>query len=167
MKTFFYNLLQRFYISLVFIWELPQNIAGILVYLFFKIFYGCHLISIRTYPDLDNETLEPKKNFFYDNLYIFSFWSKGMSGGVTLGQFVFLDENSKDSETSLKHEGGGHGKQGLFLGPLYLIVVGLSSILHAAFHNCKFYYHFWTETWADILGDVKRVIPNWLKNMLK
>lgn len=167
MKTFFYNLLKWIYIPLVFIWELPQNIAGISVYLFFKIFYGCELISIRSYPDLDNETLEVKKNFFYDNLYIFSFWSRGMSGGITLGQFVFVDKGSKDDEKTLKHEGGGHGKQGLFLGPVYLIVIGLNSIIHAAFHNCKYYYHFWTEKWADQLGDVHRIIPNWLKKLFK
>lgn len=157
-----YNILKWIYVPLVFIWELPQNTVGIFVYLFLKIFYGCELISIRSYPDLDNETLEVKKNFFYDNLHIFSFWSRGMKGGITLGQFVFVSEISKNSEKTLRHEGGGHGKQGLFFGPLYLLIIGFNSIIHATFHHCKFYYHFWTERWADQLGDVRRIIKKFI-----
>lgn len=127
---------------------------GFIFLIFFKLFSTCKLISFQTFPDLDDNTGVIKKNFFYDNLWILSFSSNKMNGGITLGQFVFLSTNMTDI-FYLRHEGGGHGKQSLCLGPFYLIVVGLSSLLHATFHKCKDYYHFWTEKWANEKGDTK------------
>lgn len=49
------------------------------------------------------------------------------------------------------------------LGPLYLPLIGLQSLCHAAVHydlcgkkKYKPYTHFWTERWADRLGGVRR-----------
>lgn len=54
----------------------------------------------------------------------------------------------------------GHAKQSRLLGPLYLIVIGLPSILWAGIHGKvaprKSYYWFYTERWADRLGGVGR-----------
>lgn len=78
-----------------------------------------------------------------------------MSGGVTLGKWVFLDAryygNSYGSSV-MKHEYG-HTVQSKMLGWLYLIVIGLPSIVHAAFHKKGDYYHFYTEKWANRLAD--------------
>lgn len=45
------------------------------------------------------------------------------------------------------------------LGPLYLIVIGIPSLLHAAVHDSlcrnKDYKHFYTEKWADKLAGLK------------
>ncbi len=46
------------------------------------------------------------------------------------------------------------------LGPLYLLVIGLPSLLWAALHEKvapgRSYYWFYTERWADRLGGVER-----------
>lgn len=56
---------------------------------------------------------------------------------------------------TIQHESG-HVKQSKILGPLYLLVIGLPSIVHAAMHRtvCKNpnYYHFYTEKWANKLA---------------
>ena len=63
-----------------------------------------------------------------------------------------------------KHEAIGHGTQSRWLGPLYLIVIGLPSIIWAALYGTKMfpytkngYYKFYTERWADKLGNIERL----------
>lgn len=73
-------------------------------------------------------------------------------GAVTLGKYVFISHTYRDRGTIIKHECG-HVKQSKMLGPLYLIVIGVPSILHAWLNDyigcCKKhkdgYYHFYTE----------------------
>ena len=64
-------------------------------------------------------------------------------------------------ENTKNHEYG-HTIQSNFLGPLFLIIIGLPSIIWAGCfdryrrkHNIS-YYQFYTEKWADALGGVKR-----------
>ncbi len=92
----------------------------------------------------------------YNHYYV---WTN-TSGSISLGKFVFLSENSKDNINTVKHEFG-HQKQSFILGPLYLLVIGLPSIIWANFfgkyrqkHN-KSYDDFYTERWANKLGGVK------------
>lgn len=77
--------------------------------------------------------------------------------GLSLGLFVFLPEEKKES--LLPHEYG-HTLQSLTLGPLYLPVIGLPSVIWA---RAKYfqrrrqeknisYYSFYTERWADAWG---------------
>ena len=81
-----------------------------------------------------------------------------------LAFMLFLRPLSSRDEKTIRHEGIGHPRQSRMLGPLYLLVIGLPSLLHAAFNgvlNCcdrhpEGYYHFYTEKWADRLGGVKR-----------
>ena len=120
------------------IWCLPQNLLGLLVYLITKI-QGC-----------------PTER--YNEVFV-TRWK--ISGGISLGQFVFVSPNA--GETTIKHEHG-HYIQGLYLGWLYLIIIGLPSICWAAFgdnyrkkHNMS-YYDFFTERSADKLGGVERNI---------
>ena len=47
----------------------------------------------------------------------------------------------------------------MILGPLYLLVIGLPSFIHAATWKDRpgrDYYAFYTERWADRLGGVTR-----------
>ena len=79
---------------------------------------------------------------------------KGFPGGITLGEYILL--GSMDDRVSVHHEYG-HTKQSRLLGPLYLIVIGLPSILWAWYWTSgrKYdYYDFYTEKWADKLGGV-------------
>lgn len=78
-----------------------------------------------------------------------------MNGGVSLGNYIFLSENSGLKEPVYDHEFG-HCIQSRILGPLYLPTVGLCSGLHCMFHNsANNYYDFWTEKWANKLGGIE------------
>lgn len=117
---------------LLWIWQLPQNLVGLLFLLFITGEVKHKLGSIR---------------FFY---------AKNFPGGITLGEYIIL--YTRD-EWDVRHEFG-HVIQSRILGPLYLPVVGLCSLVHAwlneAIGCCKKhpegYHHFWTEKWANKLG---------------
>ena len=120
----------------LFLWCLPQNIVGLAVLAFTK--------------------LQGAKTNLYNGTFV-TRWKYG--SGVSLGCFIFIPESSNDK--TLKHEYG-HYLDGRCLGPLYLFVIGLPSIIWAAFfdayrkkHNVS-YYDFYTERRADRLGEVER-----------
>ena len=78
--------------------------------------------------------------------------------GLSLGNYVFVNERA--SLETIKHEKG-HQKQSLYLGPIYLLVIGLPSFTWASLRSLGFfksrsYYSFYTEKWADRLAGVKR-----------
>lgn len=79
--------------------------------------------------------------------------------GVSLGKYIIFDSACDVEPIDYAHERG-HQKQSLYLGWLYLIVIGIPSGIHNLVNRkCKCnYYHFWTEAWADKLGGVKRDI---------
>lgn len=72
--------------------------------------------------------------------------------GCSLGNYIMMN-----SSIELKHEKG-HQKQSQLLGPFYLIVIGLPSLVGNIVHRfIKFdYYKQPWEAWADELGNVKR-----------
>ena len=85
---------------------------------------------------------------------------------ISLGNYIFLDSDGNFSYKTIKHEFG-HQKQSLMLGPLYLIIIGLPSIIgniidrikHKYFrrhYDPDFYYKQPWEAWADKLGGVVR-----------
>ena len=86
-------------------------------------------------------------------------WSHG--GSISLGMFVFLSDrlNERRARCILAHEYG-HTIQSLILGPLYLPVIGLPSVIWAgvpAFSRMRkkrnmSYYRLYTERWANHLG---------------
>ena len=133
---------------LLYIWQLPQNIVGLFVIFF----------------------TNPEKKVKMDNgnmLYIAS----NMSGGISLGRYSIIDskytrscktdEDIKNLDVS-KHEALGHGTQSRYLGPLYLLVIGLPSIIWAWMYGTIIpytkngYYVFYTEKWADKLAKIVR-----------
>ena len=71
-----------------------------------------------------------------------------MSGGISLGSFAFVSNNLAKKETSIRHEQG-HMWDSKVFGPLYLFIVGIPSIMNAAFDFTKCYYDFYTEKWAN------------------
>lgn len=81
-----------------------------------------------------------------------------LSGAISLGGFIICFYNP--DEELYKHEFG-HCIQSLILGPLFLFVIGIPSLIWAgcfdkyrAKHNIS-YYSFYTEKWANKLGGVK------------
>lgn len=81
-----------------------------------------------------------------------------LPSAMSLGDYLFIKLTS--SQLSVKHECG-HSKQSDILGPLYLIVIGLPSLLHNIAHylcgkiNIKWdYYKFYTESWANKLAGI-------------
>lgn len=120
---------------LSYLWELPQNLIGL------------GLSFIYKYDEL----------IPYENKQIR--YCKKFPGGISLGNYVFVGTKKKDI---IKHEYG-HTIQSKLLGPLYLFIVGIPSIVWASICGTKLipytkngYYKFYTEKWADKLGQVER-----------
>ncbi len=115
---------------LLYIWCLPQNLLGLL----FLLFIGGE----------ERHTLNGI-SFYY---------AKDFRGGISLGRYIILGDKR---ERSVRHEFG-HCIQSRMLGPLYLIVVGLPSLIHAWLCKCDdhSYYDYWCERWADKLGGINK-----------
>lgn len=65
----------------------------------------------------------------------------------------------KYNRNFIKDHEWGHTRQSLYLGPLYLLIIGLPSIIWAMIHtpnSKKSYYFFYTERWADKLGGIPK-----------
>lgn len=132
MQGWFESVLHAFVQGLLFIWQLPQNLVGLLYMLFLS-----------------------KEKCIFTQRGVRFYIAPTMMGGVSLGMFVFISDNSAYNQACYDHEFG-HCRQSRILGPLYLLTVGLCSGLHCVFHNSinGSYYDFWTERWANKLGGV-------------
>lgn len=124
-------------------WQLPQNIAGLAVWMYYE--RKAHGKSSR--------------QLIRGVRYLRTF-SLASGKAVALGEYVVV--NWFASHDTVDHEFG-HVRQSRMLGPLYLPLVGFQSLCHAAVHydlcgkkKDKLYTHFWTERWADRLGGVRR-----------
>lgn len=117
------------------IWQLPQNLLGIL----YKEFISEDIITRVNYNAKDYECYLTRSG-----------------GGVTLGRFIFVNQRFIDLEETILHEIG-HTKQSRILGPLYLIIIGIPSIIWAGLRRIipalkKInYYSFYTEKWTNKL----------------
>lgn len=113
---------------LLYLWQLPQNLLGLAV--------------IKILKSKHNEYY----GFWYTDNYDF---------GVSLGKYIIFGE--RFSGRALAHERG-HQKQSLYLGWLYLIVIGLPSVVGNLLNRVidfDYYKQPW-EAWADRLGCVVR-----------
>ena len=129
-------------------WGLPQTLLGFLLFI-----------------------LNIKEKHFYYNGSIVTIWKNKSS--MSLGLFVFITKEpyfykkvkkryTKEelSDRLLVHEYG-HTIQSLMFGPLYLIVMGIPSTLWGFLPNLAkkrktkqiSYFSFFTEKWANILGE--------------
>ena len=141
------KLLKIFKEIVLYIWQLPQNLLGLILLLIMK--YDATLT-------LDNGNVV--------------YFSRNMSGGISLGRYSIInsyyaglkigDKKIKPKEELMeldvvKHEGIGHGTQSRWLGPLYLPVIGLPSIIWAWLYGSIIpytrngYYKWYTEAWSD------------------
>ena len=135
---------------LLYIWQLPQNLLGLILVLFYR-------------PDVKIKASNGNVVYF----------THKMPGGISLGRYSIINKGyyrydaKQDAEKALalnvtKHEALGHGAQSRLLGPLYLLVIGLPSIVWATLYGPIIpytkngYYVFYTEKWADKLGGVIR-----------
>lgn len=117
------------------IWQLPQNLIGIT----YRGIIKSDIIS----------TINEDSNY---KVYL----TRSNNGGVTLGKYIFVYQRYSNLSKVIQHETG-HAIQSKILGPLYLLVIGLPSLIHASIHNIwcgknEDYYHFWTEKWANKLS---------------
>ena len=119
---------------LLYIWEWPQNLLGLL---------------LRTiYKGHDSE---------YNDAIVRR--STKMRGGISLGRYIIINQWS--TAKTVMHEYG-HTIQSKRLGWFYLLLVGLPSIVWAGLYGSVIkptvngYYRFITECSADRLGGVDR-----------
>lgn len=129
---------------LFYIWQLPQNLLGLILLLIYQREKVYHKLNGRTF-----------------------YYTTEMPSGISLGNYIIM--NREDKEDGMKHEYG-HTIQSRYLGWFYLIVIGLPSILgniyDRLFHTLsrgwsykksyKWYYNQPWEKWADKLGGVTR-----------
>lgn len=126
------------YIVWQYTWGLLQNLAGGTIYAFYRL-RGC-------------------PHFAYQGA-LAVIWSV-RSGSMSLGRFLFLHESYRPGDRALLAHEYGHTIQSLILGPLYLFVIGLPSLLWAGLpvlqrrrHDRHVsYYSFYPEKWANALG---------------
>lgn len=88
---------------------------------------------------------------------------KGFPGGVSLGGFIFTDEDAYG--LSIRGHEWGHTIQNIIFGPLFMFIIGLPSIIRCAFYNYYYdnnrekynklpdYDSVWFEGWATRLGN--------------
>ena len=90
--------------------------------------------------------------------------SEKMSGGISLGNYIILQESygDKNERKDVWDHEWGHTRDSRMFGPLYLIVIGLPSLIWAWMYGSIIpytdngYYKFYTEKRADRLGGVVR-----------
>ena len=125
---------------LQFSWGIIQNLMGAILFLALFV-------------------LEPEaKKEFYHGALVF-YWKN--RGSLSLGMFIFFGHSySAEARQIITHEYG-HSIQSLLLGPFYLAVIGLPSLLWSALpqletwrrKNGKDYYWLYCESWANFLGN--------------
>ena len=127
LKGWISNLTPKGKKAVLWIWQAPQNLLGLLV-IFFSRAWRIELVGV---------------------------WYTNCNFGVSLGNYIIVRKTCTD--ITVMHERG-HQKQSLMLGPLYLLVIGLPSVLgNIARRAYSFdYYALPWEAWADRLGGVKR-----------
>lgn len=117
--------------ALLYVWQLPQNLVGLFLLLYYRKECKVH---------------EEGGTVFYI--------VPSVRGGFSMGRYIFLSKRSLLREPVYDHEYG-HTRQSRYLGPLYLLVIGLCSGIHCMLYDGKGgYYDFWTERWANKLGGI-------------
>ncbi len=130
MKKFIYILWQS-------LWGIPQMVVGLALFLVFgrrRASFNGGCVTVR--------------------------WK--LRNSASFGIFLFISESlsEKEYKRMLVHEFG-HSVQSLIIGPLYLPFIALPSVIWCALpplrryreKNNISYYSFYTERWADLLGE--------------
>lgn len=120
---------------LMYLHQLPQNLLGFALYLYYQGY-------------------EEMRQVGYNDVVVVK--SPKMRGEISLGQYVIV---SRDANLETIYHESGHCRQSQILGWLYLIVIGLPSIIWAALYGIPkirerwSYYDFYTERWANELAE--------------
>ena len=133
---------------LLWVWQLPQHLLGLLLIKMLK---------------AEERASEGIVWYYFEQRG----WFSGSISGMSLGMYIIIPQRN-DYSFTVPHEGG-HSRQSEFLGPLYLIIVGIYSAVFCNlwdrwFHKswCNYdrvYWYYktrWTERWADKLGVIDR-----------
>ena len=118
---------------IMYLWQLPQNIIGAILFCIYSTFSDVIVVdegaSVSVYTSI--------------------------KGGLSLGAFNFLQKgyyrNPSNYVTKTILHTKGHRKQSRILGPLYLLVIGVPSLIWGVLRTCfkyfrkKDYYSFFTE----------------------
>ena len=136
---------------LLWIWQLPQNLLGLFLLLWYR--------DEKIYHKLNG------RRFYF---------TSEMPSGISLGNYIIM--NREDWKDGMKHEYG-HTVSSRRWGPLYLLVIGLPSLLgniwdriaHKKWKysdSCEWYYNQPWEKAADKNGGVDRkAYIEWLRKM--
>ena len=132
---------------LLYLWQLPQNLFSFLLLVFFKESSGLIYKGIGVHV------------------------CRKLPGSISLGNHIFVKVYPHNTSTwnSVKHEWG-HTRQSRVWGPLYIIGIGLPSLvsclIHKTLHTPKngwdakaaawWYYNLPWEKEADACGEVDR-----------
>lgn len=130
---------------LLYIWQLPQNLLGLLV-----------IAVTRAEPS--TLFVDKDQPYYRSQLDHCSF-------GVCLGEYIIFGAYTA-CIMDWRHESG-HRLQSRTLGPLYLLVVGLPSVVRNVWDRIAhrswgfdrrkcWYYGGYPESWADRLVGIKR-----------
>ncbi|MFP4511220.1 MAG: hypothetical protein ACLFNQ_13945 [Spirochaetaceae bacterium] len=139
-------------------WELPQTLLGLVVFLTVRLL------------DRGATTRRYRKSTVLTRTTV-------INGGVSLGMFLFSFDYARgcgisrpDAQRRMDNHEWGHSVQSRYLGPAYLIVIGVPSVTRAIrsrfrrrrcrsrkeLYDDRWYYRGFPEAWADRLGGVRR-----------
>lgn len=127
------------------LWQIPQLITGLLFVSFLFIIGECKYVG------------------YYLDAYIFE--APFIRGAISFGPIIVGPKNLVANHTDhlLLHELG-HSLQSKYLGPLYLFIIGIPSLISAAtfpaLHGTR-----WFETWANrlICNYMEKSIPDFTR----
>ena len=134
------------YLLVQWTWGAIQNLLGAFLYLFLII-----------------KDPRRKRGTFFGSKVI----SWKLDGSAAIGMFIFLDDRLRDPTRVLVHEFG-HTIQSCILGPFYLLVIGIPSLLWANLPMFRrnrrrgryTYSRFYPEAWANRLGRKHTGLPS-------
>ncbi|MCQ2427889.1 MAG: hypothetical protein MJ137_05750 [Clostridia bacterium] len=127
------------YLIIQFSWGIIQNLAGAAIFVY---------LHLR----------HPGTPSFGYGFSVVTPWR--LNSCLGLGIFIFADRTVKEADDPILVHEYGHNIQSLILGPLFMPVIGIPSMLWCGlkpFHRLRrkkhiSYYSFYTEKWANALG---------------
>lgn len=128
------------YYTLQWTWGLLPNLLGLTV----------RLYLLLKHPE--------QKSYFFFGARVTD-WATG-SGSMGIGMFIFMGHKGEPIEGQVLVHEYGHTWQSALLGPFFLLIIGLPSLLWAGLPVCRRlrerkkirYVDFYPEAWANAWG---------------
>ena len=119
-------------------WQLPQYLLGLVV------------LQWNDHKQYRKTSYKNKTIYFMDDEFY--------SSGVSFGEIILIRGIPNMCQMKIQHEYG-HSVQSEYFGPLYLIVIGIPSVLRVLWYRGdkenRDYYGGYPENWANRLGGVE------------